>query len=228
MRKRSKSYQEKATLVDATKMYQIDDGISLVKALGRTKFDETIEVSFSLGIDVRHSEQQIRGTMIMPHGVGKQVKVAVIAKGEKAQDAEQAGATLVGAEDLVERIKGGFLDFDVLITTPDMMKSVGQLGKLLGRRGLMPTPKTGTVTMDIKAAVKEFKAGKLEYRADKYGIIHMPIGKISFTEAKLIDNYTALKEIIVKSKPSSAKGVYLKSIYLSPTMGPSVKLDTNI
>lgn len=220
-----KNYENKKKLVMNTRSYDIKEAMTLVRDLSYTKFDGTVEASFKLGIDVRHSDQQVRGTLTLPHGLGKTVKVGVITKDDKFAEAKEAGADIVGSEDLIEEIKKGFLDFDVLIATPNMMSKIGQLGKILGRRGLMPNPKTGTVTTDLKKAVKEFKEGKVEYRADKFGIVHMPLGKVSFDAEKLLDNFRVIYDTIVRVKPSAAKGQYMRSIALAPTMGPSVKVD---
>jgi large subunit ribosomal protein L1 len=191
-----------------------------------SKFDETLEVHMRLGIEVKHADQQVRSTVVLPSGTGKTIRVAVVAKGEKMKEAEDAGADIVGAEDLVEKIQGGMLDFDVLVSTPDAMGMLGKLGKVLGPKGLMPNPKTGTVTFDIKNAIKELKAGRVEFRADKQGMVHVPIGKMSFTKDALMKNYAALADAVIKAKPSAAKGTYLKSVYLATTMGPGIKLDT--
>ncbi|MEI8390065.1 MAG: 50S ribosomal protein L1 [bacterium] len=191
-----------------------------------SKFDETFEVHMRLGIEVKHADQQVRSTVVLPSGTGKEVRVAVVAKGEKIKEAEDAGAEFVGAEDLVEKIQGGFFEFDVLVATPDAMGMLGKLGKVLGPKGLMPNPKTGTVTFNVKDAVKELKAGRVEFRADKQGMVHVPIGKMSFTQDALMKNYVALADAILKAKPSAAKGTYLKSVYLSTTMGPGIKIDT--
>ena len=191
-----------------------------------SKFDETLEVHMRLGIEVKHADQQVRSTVVLPSGTGKEVRVAVVAKGEKIKEAEEAGAEFVGAEDLVAKIQEGFLDFDVLVSTPDAMGMLGKLGKLLGPKGLMPNPKTGTVTFDVKGAIKELKAGRVEFRADKQGMIHVPVGKMSFTKEALTKNYAALAEAVIKAKPSASKGTYLKSVYLSSTMGPGVKIET--
>jgi len=199
--------------------------VSMLKKLATAKFDETIEVSANLGVDPRHADQQVRGTVVLPHGTGRSVKVLVIAKGDKAKEAETAGADLVGAEDMVAKIQEGWFDFDKVVATPDMMGQVGKLGKILGPRGLMPNPKTGTVTVDIAKAVKEIKAGKVEFRVDKTGIVHAPVGKTSFSPQNLIDNATALLDSIVKAKPSAAKGKYLRSITVSSTMGPGIRID---
>ena len=204
--------------------------IEALKSISKevSKFDETLEVHMRLGIEVKHADQQVRSTVVLPSGTGKQVRVAVVAKGEKIKEAEDAGADIVGAEDLVEKISGGFFEFDVLVATPDAMGLLGKLGKLLGPKGLMPNPKTGTVTFDIKNAIKELKAGRVEFRADKQGMIHVPLGKMSFTADALMKNYSALSDAVLKAKPSAAKGTYLKSVYLTTTMGPGIKIDTKL
>ncbi|MBU0579620.1 MAG: 50S ribosomal protein L1 [Candidatus Margulisbacteria bacterium] len=222
----AKKYAEKVKLVERGKIYSIAKAVELVKQLSISKFDGTIELSINLGVDPKQSDQQVRGTVSLPHGLGKKIVVVVIAKGDKAKEAEDAGADVVGTEELIQKIEGGWTEFDVLIATPDMMAKVGKLGKILGRKGLMPSPKGGTVTADVGKAVKEFKAGKLEFKVDKQGIIHLPIGKVSFEAKKLEENYLAIYNAIVRAKPSGAKGVYIKSIYLAPTMGPSVKVET--
>lgn len=224
--KRGKRYQELLKLVDRTMLYDPEEAVKLVKQTANAKFDETVEVSVRLGVDPRHADQQVRGTVVLPHGTGKTVRVLVFAKGDKAKEAEEAGADFVGAEELVARIQNeGWLDFDVCVATPDMMGTVGRLGRILGPRGLMPNPKSGTVTMDVAKAVRDIKAGKVEYRVDKAGIIHVPIGKASFEEQKLIENLRTLIEAIVRAKPAAAKGTYFKSIVLSSTMGPGIKVN---
>ena len=224
--KHGKKYLEAAKAVDRSIQYDPADAISTVKKLATAKFDETIEVHIKTGCDGRHADQQIRGAVVLPHGTGKQVRVLVFAKGAKADEAVAAGAEFVGAEELIPRIQNdGWFDYDVVVATPDMMGVVGRLGRVLGPKGLMPNPKAGTVTMDVTKAVKEIKAGKIEYRLDKTNIIHVPIGKASFTEEQLSDNFQTLIGAIVKAKPSSLKGQYLKSIALSSTMGPGVKLN---
>lgn len=223
---RGKKYAESAKKIDSEKHYVPTEAVALVKDVSNASFDETIEVHFNLGIDPRHADQLVRGTIILPHGTGKSVRIAVICDGENQKIAEKAGASEVGAEDLIEKINGGFLDFDILIASPDMMAKVGKLGRILGARGLMPSPKSGTVTPDIEKAVTDFKAGKVEYRNDKNGIIHTVIGKASFDNDKLKDNFTALYEVIEKAKPSKSKGVYMRSIVLAPTMGPGVKVES--
>lgn len=203
------------------------EAIKLLKKISEenSKFDETLELHMKLGINVKHAEQQVRGTTVLPSGTGKTVRICVVAKGEKMNEATQAGADYVGAEDIVDKIQGGWLDFDTLIATPDAMGMLGKLGKVLGPKGLMPNPKTGTVTFDVKKAISEAKAGKVEYRADKQGIIHVPLGKMSFTEDALVKNFVAVADAVIKAKPSTTKGTYLKSAYLTTTMGPSIKLD---
>ena len=206
--------------------YSLDDAMGLLKKVHYVKFNETVEVHMRLGVDPKHADQMVRGTVVLPHGLGKSKKVCVIASGDKLKEAEQAGAEVVGGDDIVEKISGGWTDFDACISTPDMMRSVGRLGKILGPRGLMPNPKTGTVTTDIAKAIKEIKAGKVEFRVDKTGIIHAPVGKTSFATDSLVANTHALVESIVKAKPSAAKGKYLKSVTLSSTMGPGIRIDT--
>ena len=223
--KHGKKYSEAAKLVDRTTFYETADAIALVKKTATAKFDETIEVHIRTGCDGRHAEQQVRGAVVLPHGTGKTVKVLVFAKGDKVAEAEAAGADYVGGDELVPRIQNdGFLDFDVVVATPDMMGVVGRLGKVLGPKGLMPNPKAGTVTMDVTKAINDIKAGKIEYRLDKANIIHVPVGKASFTEQQLTENFDALLEAITKARPSALKGQYLRSITLTSTMGPGVKV----
>ena len=225
--KHGKKYLEAAKAVDRSIQYDPADAISTVKELATAKFDETIEVHIKTGCDGRHADQQIRGAVVLPHGTGKQVRVLVFAKGAKADEAVAAGAEFVGAEELIPRIQNdGWFDYDVVVATPDMMGVVGRLGRVLGPKGLMPNPKAGTVTMDVTKAVKEIKAGKIEYRLDKTNIIHVPIGKASFTEEQLSDNFQTLIGAINKAKPATLKGQYLKSVTLAPTMGPGVKVNT--
>ena len=225
--KHGKKYNEAAKLVDRTVFYEPADAVALVKKTTVAKFDETVEVHIRTGCDGRHAEQQVRGAVVLPNGTGKSVRVLVFAKGEKATEAEQAGADFVGAEDLIPKIQNeGWFEFDVVVATPDMMGVVGRLGKVLGPKGLMPNPKAGTVTMDVAKAIADIKAGKIEYRLDKANIIHCPIGKASFDVDKLRENYTALMDAIIKAKPAALKGQYLKSISLSTTMGPGVKVST--
>ena len=224
--KRGKKYVEAAKLVDRTVQYDTADAISLVKKTAAAKFDETVEVHIRTGCDGRHAEQQIRGAVVLPHGTGKTVKVLVFAKGEKVDEATAAGADYVGGDELIPKIQNeGWLDFDVVVATPDMMGVVGRLGRVLGPKGLMPNPKAGTVTMDVTKAVKDIKAGKIEYRLDKTNIIHVPIGKASFTEEQLADNFQTLMDAIIKARPSALKGQYLRSVVLATTMGPGVKLN---
>ena len=225
--KHGKKYVEAAKLVDRATFYESDEAVSVVKKTATAKFDETVEVHIRTGCDGRHAEQQIRGAVVLPHGTGKTVKVLVFAKGDKVNEAEAAGADYVGGDELIPKIQNeGWLDFDVVVATPDMMGVVGRLGKVLGPKGLMPNPKAGTVTMDVTKAINDIKAGKIEYRLDKSNIIHCPIGKASFSEEQLKDNYNALIEAILKAKPSALKGQYLKSVTLSTTLGPGVKINT--
>lgn len=224
--KRGKKYVEAAKLVDRTVNYDAAEAVALVKKTAAAKFDETIEAHYRTGCDGRHAEQQIRGAVVLPHGTGKTVRVLVFAKGEKLDEAQNAGADFVGGEDLIPKINDGWFDFDVVVATPDMMGVVGRLGKVLGPKGLMPNPKSGTVTMDVAKAIADIKAGKVEYRLDKSNIIHVPIGKASFTEEQLNDNFQALTEAIMKAKPASLKGQYIKSLTLASTMGPGVKVNT--
>ena len=225
--KKGKRYAELTKLVDRTNNYDPQEAVALVKKLANAKFDETIEAHIRLGVDGRQADQQIRGAVVLPHGTGKQVRVLVFAKGAKADEAVAAGAEFVGAEELIPRIQNdGWFDYDVVVATPDMMGVVGRLGRVLGPKGLMPNPKAGTVTMDVTKAVKEIKAGKIEYRLDKTNIIHVPIGKASFTEEQLSDNFQTLIGAINKAKPATLKGQYLKSVTLAPTMGPGVKVNT--
>ena len=224
--KRGKRYVEAAKAIDRATLYDTADAIALVKKSAVAKFDETIEAHLRTGCDGRHADQQIRGAVVLPHGTGKTVRVLVFAKNAKAEEAKAAGAEFVGAEELVPKIQNeGWLDFDVVVATPDMMGVVGRLGRVLGPKGLMPNPKAGTVTMDVTKAIKEIKAGKIEYRLDKTNIIHVPVGKASFTEEQLADNFQTLMDAINKAKPSTVKGAYLKSVTLTSTMGPGVKLN---
>ena len=210
----------------AERAYTIEDAIPLVQKVKYAKFDETVDLSLRLGVDPKHADQMVRGTVVLPHGLGKSKRVLAIAGGEKQKEAQDAGADIVGGEEMVEKIQGGFMDFDAVVATPDMMRAVGRLGKVLGPRGLMPNPKTGTVTTEIAKAVREIKAGKVEFRVDKSGIIHAPLGKMSFKPEALVANAHALVESIVKAKPAAAKGKYLKSVTVSSTMGPGVRIDT--
>mgnify|MGYP001016462952 CR=1 FL=1 len=226
MAKRGKKYQESLKLVDRTHLYDPQEAFDLVEKTAKANFDETVQLSVRLGVDPRHADQQVRGTVVLPHGTGRTRTVLVFAKGEKAKEAENAGADYVGAEELVEKIQNeGWLDFDVVVATPDMMSVVGRLGRILGPKGLMPNPKSGTVTFEVEKAVKEIKAGKVEYRVDKAGIINVPIGKVSFGKYKLIDNFNTIMEAIIKAKPAAAKGRYLRSVVLSSTMGPGIKVN---
>ena len=221
--KRSKNYNEALKLIDKSKLYTAKEAMDLVVSTSKAKFDETVELHVKLGVDGRNADQQVRGVVVLPEGTGKTVKVLVIAKGDKAEEAKKAGADIVGDDDVVAKIMGGWLDFDVCITTPDMMGFVGRVAKILGPKGLMPNPKSGTVTMDVAKAINDVKAGKVEYRLDKANIVHVGIGKVSFGAEKLFENYDALMGALVKAKPAAAKGVYLKSITLSSTMGPGIK-----
>ena len=224
--KKGKRYAELTKLVDRANNYDPQEAVALVKKLANAKFDETIEAHIRLGVDGRQADQQIRGAVVLPHGTGKKVRVLVFAKDAKAEEAKAAGADFVGAEDLIPKIQNeGWLDFDVVVATPDMMGVVGRLGRVLGPKGLMPNPKAGTVTMDVTKAVNDIKAGKIEYRLDKSNIIHVPIGKASFTEEQLSDNFQTLMGAITKARPSTLKGQYLKSVTIAPTMGPGVKLN---
>jgi large subunit ribosomal protein L1 len=228
MNGRGKKYVEVKKKVDRAKRYDLEEGLQLLKATARAKFDESVDMAIRLGVNPKHSDQMVRGTVVLPNGVGKSVKVLVFAKGEKEKEAKEAGADLVGAEDLVEKITAGWTDFDKAIATPDMMGTVGKLGKILGPRGLMPNPKVGTVTFDVGRAVKELKAGRVEFKVDKTGIVHTTVGKISFEPDRLKENILALMEVILRAKPSSSKGTYLKTIAISTTMGPGIKLDPNV
>ena len=223
--KHGKRYRSNLEKVDRERVYSPVEAVRLVKSMPGPKFDETVEVHFSLGLNVRHAEQQLRGTISLPHGTGREQRIAVFAEGEKAREAEEAGADVVGAEDLAERIEGGFTDFDVAIATPDLMPVVGRLGRILGPQGKMPNPKVGTVTMDVAKAVEESKAGKIEYRTDRTAIVHLIIGKTSFEDRALLENYAAVIEELVRAKPAVAKGRYIRSITMASTMGPGVKID---
>ena len=223
--KQGKKYQDSAKLIDRLKLYDPEEAIALVKQTAKAKFDETIEISLRLGVDPRHADQQVRGTVVLPNGTGKTQTVLVFAKGAKADEALAAGADFVGAEDMVAKIQGGWFGFDVCVATPDMMGLVGRLGRVLGPKGLMPNPKTGTVTMDLTKAIADIKAGKVEYRVDKTAIIHCPVGKASFDADKLGENLRVLMEAVIKAKPAAAKGTYIRSAVLSSTMGPGIKLN---
>ena len=228
MAKHGKKYLAAAKLIDVHKRYSVDEAVGLVRQtaqVNQKKFDESVDVAIRLGVDPKHADQMVRGAVVLPHGIGKTVRVAVFAKGDKAREATEAGADVVGAEDLAAKVQEGWMDFDVAIATPDMMGVVGRLGKVLGPRGLMPNPKAGTVTFDIGRAVREVKGGRVEFRTDKFGIVHVPIGKVSFATDQLHGNLAALVEALVRNKPSSSKGQYLRSLYLASTMGPSVPVD---
>ena len=223
--KRGKNYIDSKKLIESNKLYDSAEAMALAIQTAKSKFDETIELHVKLGVDPRHADQQVRGVVVLPHGTGRTVRVLVIAKGEKADGAAAAGADYVGAEDMIQKITSeNWFDFDAVVTTPDMMGLVGRLGKILGPKGLMPNPKSGTVTMDVTRAIHDIKAGKVEYRVDKTAIVHVPIGKKSFGQEKLMDNFNTVMEALVKAKPAAAKGQYLKSVYIASTMGPSVKI----
>jgi len=223
--KRGKAYQEAIKKIDKNKLYDPAEALILVKEMAVAKFDETVEAHVKLGVDPRHADQQVRGTVSLPHGTGKTVKVLVFAKGDKVREAEQAGADYAGGEELAEKIQGGWFDFDVAVATPDMMSVVGKLGKILGPRGLMPNPKAGTVTFDIDRTINELKAGRIEYRVDKTSIIHVPIGRVSFDVEKLQENLNTIAEALIKAKPAAAKGQYMRSVNICSTMGPGVKIN---
>ena len=225
MAKKSKQYQTAAKQVDVTKAYSVEEAVALVKSIDFAKFDATVEVAYRLGVDPKKADQQIRGAVVLPNGTGKTQRVLVFAKGDKAKEAEAAGADYVGESDLVQKISGGWFDFDVIVATPDMMAEVGRLGRVLGPKGLMPNPKTGTVTMDVTKAINEIKAGKVTYRVDKAGNVQAPIGKVSFDDAKLVENFKTINDTMLKVKPSSAKGQYIKNITVTTTFGPGVKVD---
>jgi large subunit ribosomal protein L1 len=225
MPKHGKKYQEAAKLVDKTKLYPIEEAVELLKKVNYAKFDASVETAFRLNVDPRHADQQIRGAMVLPNGTGKSQKVLVITQGPKEQEAKDAGADIVGGKEILEQIKGGWFDFDVIVATPDMMGELGKLGKLLGPKGLMPNPKTGTVTMDLKKAVDEIKKGKVTYRTDKEGNIKCPIGKVSFTNEQLVENWRALYDVILKARPAAVKGTYMKNVTLCSSMSPSIKVD---
>lgn len=224
--KRGKKYLEKEKLVDKSMLYDVNEAIDLTVKTSTAKFDETVEAHIRLGVDSRHADQQVRGAVVLPHGTGKKARVLVFAKGPKAEEAEKAGADYVGAEDLVSKIQNeNWFEFDVIVATPDMMGLVGRIGRILGPKGLMPNPKAGTVTMDVSKAIEDIKAGKIEYRLDKTNIIHVPVGKVSFGSEKLFDNFQTLISAVIKAKPAAAKGQYIKSVVLSTTMGPGVKVN---
>lgn len=223
--KRGKKYQDAAKKVDAEKLYSVDEAVSLVKEIDFAKFDATLEIAFNLNVDTKQADQQLRGAVVLPNGTGKEQTVIVFAKGDKAKNAQAAGADVVGDDDLVARIQDGWLDFDVAIATPDMMAQVGRLGRVLGPKGLMPNPKTGTVTMDVTKAVSESKAGKVTYRTDRDGNVHVPAGKVSFDDAKLVENLKTIEEIVAKARPAAVRGTYIKHVSLASTFGPSINLD---
>ena len=225
MFKRGKGFLEAKKKIESGKRYTLKEAVNLIVATSRTKFDEAVDAAIRLGVNPAHADQMVRGSVVLPHGLGKSVKVLVFAKGEKEKEAIDAGADIVGTDDIIEKIKNGWLEFDRVVATPDMMGSVGKLGKILGPRGLMPNPKVGTVTFDVAKAVNELKAGKVEFRVEKAGIVHSPVGKVSFGAEKLLENVSALIETIIKLKPASSKGTYLKSISISTTMGPGIKVD---
>ena len=225
MPQRGKAYLEKAKLIERGRLYSPEEAMALVKQTAPAKFDETVEASVRLNVDPKHADQMVRGAVVLPSGTGKTRRVLVFAKGERAREAQEAGADIVGDEELVARVEGGFLDFDVAIATPDMMGAVGKLGRLLGPKGLMPNPKSGTVTMDVKSAVREFKGGKIEFRVDKTGIIHAPVGKVSFDAQALEANFHTLIDALIKARPATVKGQYIKSITISSTMGPGIKVN---
>ena len=226
MANKGKRYQEAAALIEKGKAYPIEEAVALVKKTSNVKFDASVDVVFKLGLDTRHADQQLRGAIVLPHGTGKTKKVLVITQGAKVEEAKAAGADVVGGKEILEDIQKGWLDFEVMIATPDMMAELGKLGRILGPKGLMPNPKTGTVTMDVTKAVQETKAGKVTYRTDKEGNVHLPIGRVSFDDAKLVENFNTIYDLIVRLKPTSAKGTYIKNIAVSSTMGPAIKVQT--
>ena len=228
MANKGKRYQEAAALIEKGKAYPIEEAVAFVKKTSNVKFDASVDVVFKLGLDTRHADQQLRGAIVLPHGTGKTKKVLVITQGAKVEEAKAAGADVVGGKEILEDIQKGWLDFEVMIATPDMMAELGKLGRILGPKGLMPNPKTGTVTMDVTKAVQETKAGKVTYRTDKDGNVHMPIGRVSFEDAQLAENFKVVYDLLVKSKPSSAKGTYMKNVVVSTTMGPSVKVQSSL
>ncbi len=225
MPKRGKKYSESLKLVDRNNLYEVTEAFDLVEKTSKANFDETVELAVRLGVDPRHADQQVRGAVVLPHGTGKVTRIVVITKGDKVAEAEAAGADFVGGEELIEKIQGGWFDFDIMVASPDMMGVVGKIGRVLGPKGLMPNPKSGTVTFDVAEAISEIKAGKVEYRVDKAAIINVPIGKVSFGSEKLIDNFKVVMEAIIKAKPSAAKGKYLRSVTVASTMGPGIKLN---
>ena len=227
MKTRGKNYQEAAKLVDRTKQYNIAEAVSVLKEASTAKFDETVEVAYRLGVDPKKADENIRGAVVLPHGTGKTQRVLVFAKGDKIKEAEAAGADYIGDADIIAKINDGWFDFDVIVATPDMMAEVGKLGRVLGPKGLMPNPKTGTVTFEVENAVNEIKAGKVEYRVDKSSNLHVPIGKISFDDNQLVENFETIMETIVKAKPQSSKGTYVRNVALTSTMGPGIKIDAS-
>ena len=227
MKKRGKNYQEAAKLVDRSKQYEIEEAVTLLKEASKAKFDETVEVAFRLGVDPKKADENIRGAVVLPHGTGKTQRVLVFAKGDKIKEAEAAGADYIGDADVIAKINDGWFDFDVVVATPDMMAEVGKLGRVLGPKGLMPNPKTGTVTFEVEKAVNDIKAGKVEYRVDKSSNLHVPIGKVSFEDEKLVENFTTIMDTIVKVKPQSSKGTYVRNVVLTSTMGPGIKIDAS-
>ncbi len=228
MANRGKKYRNATATLDRNTRYPIEEAVAKIKETAYASFDETVEIAFRLGVDPKHADQVVRGTVVLPHGIGKDVSVLVIAQGEKYTEAQEAGADVVGAQDIIDKISGGWIGFDTVITTPDMMGQVSKLGRILGPRGLMPNPKSGTVTFDIARAVKEAKAGKIEFRVDKIGNVHAPIGKLSFENEKLIENFRTLVDIIVRARPASTKGIYLRNITVCSTMGPGFKIDLSL
>src|SRR5690625_1924759 len=227
MAKKGKRYQAAEKLVDRSKVYDVKEAVEILKEAAKANFDETVEAAYRLGVDTNKADQQIRGAMVLPHGTGKTQRVLVFAKGDKVKEAEAAGADYVGDEELINKINQGWFEFDVIVATPDMMGEVGKLGRVLGPKGLMPNPKTGTVTFEVEKAVKDIKAGKVEYRVDKSGNVHVPIGKVSFDEEQLVENFNAITETLVKAKPQSSKGKYMKTVALSSTMGPGIRVNVS-
>lgn len=227
MKKRGKNYQEAEKLIDRTKQYNIAEAVTLLKEASKAKFDETVEVAYRLGVDPKKADENIRGAVVLPHGTGKTQRVLVFAKGDKIKEAEEAGADYIGDADVIQKINDGWFDFDVVVATPDMMAEVGKLGRVLGPKGLMPNPKTGTVTFEVEKAVNDIKAGKVEYRVDKSSNLHVPIGKVSFEDEKLVENFATIMDTIVKAKPQASKGVYVRNVTLASTMGPGIKIDVS-
>ena len=227
MKKRGKNYQEAEKLIDRTKQYNIAEAVTLLKEASKAKFDETVEVAYRLGVDPKKADENIRGAVVLPHGTGKTQRVLVFAKGDKIKEAEEAGADYIGDADVIQKINDGWFDFDVVVATPDMMAEVGKLGRVLGPKGLMPNPKTGTVTFEVEKAVNDIKAGKVEYRVDKSSNLHVPIGKVSFEDEKLVENFATMMDTIVKAKPQASKGVFVRNVTLASTMGPGIKIDVS-